>query len=162
MFSAIRSSIVLVLAVLAGVCCVSMGQAQGLDFGPLRLENSQGSYGEGKRCSGHHARSLAQDARLRTNKRAEPKVTSSQLRAQPKALHKDQQPEDPEEIASRQLNLARELKAEAEAAQQVNDRSRAQKLLDRVEDRLAQLIEKYAETDAANQAAALLKQVQAK
>jgi hypothetical protein len=122
------------------------------------LENYQSGSGQGKKCSGHHPGVPAsREARLRAAKRQD---AASQLRtvASVTPITMVQQPENPEDVANRQLNLARELKAEADVALQSKDAARALKLRDRVEDRLTQLIAKYSDTEAASQATVLLKQ----
>jgi hypothetical protein len=162
MFSQIRNSTILVLGVAALTLFSSKALAQAPDGGAQRLDNYQGGSGQQKQC-GHKGRPAAQEARLRALRRQQQTVATAQLNVLPKAAPKDSpsSAENPEEVAARQLNLARELTAEAALAQQGNDRARALKLNERVEDRLTQLIDKYSATEASNQAIVLLKQARA-
>jgi hypothetical protein len=130
-------------------------QAQFLSGGTL--ENYQG-IGQGKKCSGGHTGVPAsKNARLRTAKRQNSEV-ASQLRTVPKVTLIAHGFDSPVDAAGRQLGQARELKAEADLALQSKEPTRANKLLERVEDRLTQLIAKYSDTEAANQAIVLLNQ----
>jgi hypothetical protein len=149
----------LVFAAVAAFAFLSPGvQAQFMNGGTL--ENYQGG-GHGKKCSGHTGVPASRDARLRAAKRQDSDV-AQQLRTVPKVTLVAHGTESPEDVAARQLSQARELKAEADLAQQGNEPARASKLRERIEDRLTQLIAKYSDTEAANQANVLLKQFREK
>ena len=122
-----------------------------------RLENIQTGPGQTRHCNGHSGSPGDREARL---KAAKQKKRASQLTVQPIVASNRtvQPPEQPDVIAARQLNLARELSAEAELALQNKDPDRASKLRSRVSERLADLVEKFADTDAASKALALLEQ----
>jgi hypothetical protein len=157
------SSLKNVCLAFAGVTALAMfspsANAQFLNGGTL--ENYQG-IGHGKKCSGGHTGVPAsKDARLRTAKRQDSEV-ASQLRIVPKVTLVAHGAESPEDVAARQLTQALELKAEADLALQSKEPARANKLRERVEDRLNLLVAKYSDTEAANEAIVLLKQYREK
>ena len=126
-----------------------------------RLENFQSGPGQTRHCGGHSGSPGDREARLKATKQ---KKRASQLTVQPTvtSIRTVQQPEPPDVIATRQLNLARELSAEADLALQNKDSDRASKLRSRVSERLADLVEKFADTEAASKALALLEQERTK
>ena len=124
------------------------------------LENYQGG-GRGKKCGGHTGVPASKDSRFRSSQRQSSDV-ASQLQTAAKVTLVAHGAESPEDVAARQLSQARELQAEAELALKAKEPGRANKLRERVEDRLTQLVAKYSDTDAANQAVVLLKQCREK
>ncbi len=125
-----------------------------------RLENFQTSPGQPHQCSGHSSSPGARESRLKASKQ---KSRSSQMTVQPavSSIRTVSQPELPEVVAARQLNLAKELAVEADLAFQNQEPARAGKLRERVSERLLDLVEKYGQTDAAGKALAVLEQERA-
>ena len=154
MSSSLKNVCLMFGAVAAFVICSPNAPAQFLNGGTL--ENYQG-IGHGKKCSGHTGVPASRDARLRTAKRQDSDV-AAQLRTVPKVTLVAHAAESSEAVAARQLGQVRELQAEADLAALAKEPARANKLRERVEDRLTQLIAKYSDTEAASQASVLLKQ----
>jgi hypothetical protein len=69
-------------------------------------------------------------------------------------------PQEPEDVASRQLYIARQLATDAETARQGGATKLASTLSDRAEERLQRIVSKYAGTLAANKAEEMLKKIQ--
>src|SRR5262249_44400605 len=77
----------------------------------------------------------------------------------PTSLGTTPTPDDPEDVASRQLSIARSLASDAETARQVGETALASMLQSRVEERLQRLITKFAGTQAADDAERLLQKI---
>jgi hypothetical protein len=69
-------------------------------------------------------------------------------------------PEDPEDVASRQLYIARQLTSDAQTARREGKYEVAEKLASRAEERLQKIMDKYSGTLAASTAETLLKKIQ--
>jgi hypothetical protein len=69
-------------------------------------------------------------------------------------------PEDPEDSASRQLYIARQLATDATTARLGGETKLATTLADRAEERLQRIVSRYAGTLAANKAEEMLKKIQ--
>jgi hypothetical protein len=65
-------------------------------------------------------------------------------------------PDNPEEVAARQLKIARELLADADTTQQQGERDRANRMRQRAGERLQKLVENFSGTLAAAEARDLL------
>jgi hypothetical protein len=65
-------------------------------------------------------------------------------------------PENAEELAARQLKIARDLLADADTTQQQGEPKRANKMRERAGERLLKLVENFSATQAAGEAQALL------
>jgi hypothetical protein len=81
-----------------------------------------------------------------------------QLRATPTAGSGDAipKPDNPEEVAARQLKIAQDLVADAETTQQQGDRARARRMHERAAERLQKIVETFAGTKAAAEAQEML------
>jgi hypothetical protein len=100
----------------------------------------------------------AQLLALRQQQAPPPQSNVAQLRVSPPAGVGDAipKPDNPEEIAARQLQIARELVADADTTQQQGERDRAARMRERAGQRLRELVANFPGTLAAGEARELL------
>jgi hypothetical protein len=101
----------------------------------------------------------AQLLALRQQQSPPPQNNVAQLRVSPPAVAGDAipKPDNPEEIAARQLKIARELVVDADTTQQQGERDRAARMRERAGQRLLKLVENFPGTLAAGEARELLR-----
>jgi hypothetical protein len=95
---------------------------------------------------------------MRQQQAAQVPSPAAQLRVVPAATAGDSLPklQNPEDLAARQLQIARDLLADADTAQQQGEADRATRMRERAGERLQTLVENYAGTLAAAEARGLL------